>query len=546
MAILSRRITDAVSRASRSQSFLWKFALCSIIIGVAVGYILSNVQPSGPEYLAERILAHAGKALEHEHHKKQKEASNDTHPFGILAGFDQEISDPAITFRQFIRAVPKLASHVIEADEDGIKNALRHRFTETETELGFLYLTAWGETGRARFEQLKVLATAPVPIRFARYATGKIELDRENYQGAFELFRKEGELAGAVESRYMAIHALMKAKDFVALSELQRDPHYARLFSAHEALGIAIGNGDWREILKWVPLTQMDSYEFGTVVVTLCAGLAWALFLFHLGELPGIFSKPALLCLIAFGCGVLSTTPTIYFVILQDDFLKFSAGDDVYRIFAYNIAGVGAREELCKLLLFLPLLPVLVRRDDELEAVIVASFVGLGFAIEENASYFLLSESASAPGRFLTANFFHVALTGLNGLALFRVCTRGASGLNDFLVVFPLSIFAHGIYDALIDLPGFEGAGFLSMVVYIVFSTYFFRRVHELRSHVRMTVSLTGSFVFGISMLAAVMIVFQMTQLGASAGAKVIFSELIGSAVLLFMFFREFNEPLTA
>ena len=65
---------------------------------------------------------------------------------------------------------------------------------------------------------------------------------------------------------------------------------------------------------------------------------------------------------------MISTTPTIFLVILQDDILGFAVGEDTLRSFAYYLAGVGAREELCKLLLFLPLLPFLIKRDDELEA----------------------------------------------------------------------------------------------------------------------------------------------------------------------------------
>jgi hypothetical protein len=252
----------------------------------------------------------------------------------------------------------------------------------------------------------------------------------------------------------------------------------------------------------------------------------------------------ALLCALGFVLGVLSTTLTIYLVVLQDDILKFGAGQDVVSVLAYNIGGVGVREELAKLLLFAPLLPMLIKRDDELEALIVASFVGLGFAVEENGSYFMMSEAASAPGRFLTANFFHVALTGMNGLALFRACTRGASGLNDFLFVFPVTVLAHGAYDAFFDLPQFDEGGYVSMVIFILFTAYYFRRAHELRNNVRMTIGLTGAFVGGMSLLAAAMAIYQMTNLGADAGTMLITTEVLGSAIMLFMFFRVFNEPL--
>jgi RsiW-degrading membrane proteinase PrsW (M82 family) len=207
---------------------------------------------------------------------------------------------------------------------------------------------------------------------------------------------------------------------------------------------------------------------------------------------------------------------------------------------------VGLREELCKLLLFLPLLPILIRRGNELEAVIVACFVGLGFAIEENVNYFMNSDATDVTGRFLSANFFHIALTGMNGLALFRAVMRERGGLNDFLYVFPLTVLAHGIYDGLIDLHGTDLSGYLHMTVYVVFSMFFFNRVSRLRSNTRMTIGLTGAFVFAVSLVIGTVVVYQMSNLGAHAAVSVVVPEILGSAAVVFMFFREFNEQLSA
>jgi len=214
-------------------------------------------------------------------------------------------------------------------------------------------------------------------------------------------------------------------------------------------------------------------------------------------------------------------------------------------VLAYNIGGVAVREEVCKLLLFVPLLTFLIRRNDELEALLVASFVGLGFAIEENTDYFMSSEAMSAPARFLTANFLHVALTGVNGLALYRACIRKVNGMNEFLFVFPLTILVHGLYDALPDFPDSDVGGYAAMVLYVVFATYYFSKVHPLRSNVRTTFGLTGAFVVSISLLASATIAYAMINLGPTPGLTAIFPQLAGSAILLFMFFREFNEALS-
>ena len=236
--------------------------------------------------------------------------------------------------------------------------------------------------------------------------------------------------------------------------------------------------------------------------------------------------------------------PTLSLVVIEEDILHFGRGEEARDIFLYTIGGVGLREELSKLVLFLPVLPFLLKRDDELEALILACFVGLGFAVEENSNYFLNSEGSSMAGRFLSANFFHIALTGLNGLCLFRACSRRGSW-NEFLYVFPVTILAHGLYDGFIDMPDADGlGGFLAMAVYVGFSLWFFNYAMPLRENRRMIVSLSGAFVAALSLVMATIIVYQMMNLGAQAGLLVAWSELLGSVLIVFMFFRAFNEQL--
>lgn len=537
----SNRLRSFLSGASRSRTFLWKFAIVALLAGVAIGAVLSRIEPPRSYLFGERVLAHAGLAVLEE--DSVRPLARETDP-RLLDAFGRELAEPTLLFGEVLWAIPALAPHVAIGDHERLRTDLAARFDPDTARLAIDFLAAWNLDDRDAYRRLHAHAAQAEPPRFARYALGRVEMKRENYHAAYALFTREGELDEAGESRFMAVRALIGAKDFTTLAKLRTDSRYERYFTPHVALETAIDARDWLGILKAIPATQLYSYRHNAIIVTIVAGLAWALFLVHLGEITSPFSWTTALCGLGFAAGVVSTTPTIFLVILQDDILGFSSGEDVYRTFAYYIVGVGAREELCKLLLFVPLLPFLIKRDNELEAFIVACFVGLGFAIEENGSYFMLSEAASAPGRFLTANFFHIALTGLNGLALFRACSRGMSGVNDLMLVLPLTITAHGVYDALLDLPGVEGSGFLAIIAYVAFSFYFFGRIHPLRNNVRMTISLTGSFVFGVSILASAVIAFQMATLGAAAGASLIFSELMGSGILLVMFFREFNEPL--
>ena len=535
--------------ASRSQRFLWKFAIGMLVLGFGVGYLVSRVIRPEAYKLGQRVLAGSGRDIDLDIEDRSPPVvaqPGATLPMQQIAPvLSALLGQPDVTYPHLLTAIPLLAVHVDPSEDEALRQIFSRRFSASETDLALAYLGAWRPQDRAAYARLQALAESPDAPRWASYALGRVEFHRQAYGAAHAAFAREGRHPDARESRYRALVSLLRAKDYAAAARLENDPAYEEFFTPQVRLRLAVGQRDWPTILRLIPVTQFTNYEMGTLALTVIAGLSWALFLAHLGQWPRFLSGRAGLCFVAMALGVLSTIPTLYLVTWQDDMLNFAAGTEPITIFAYYVGGVGAREELCKLLLFAPLLPFLIRRGDDLEALIVASFVGLGFAMEENASYFMRSEGTSAAGRFLSANFFHIALTGVNGLALFRACTRGMAGLNELLFVLPLTIVVHGGYDALMSLPDFQEGGYLSMVVYVAFSVYYFNRAYQLLEPVRMTLSLTGSFVFGVSLLAAAMIVYQMANLGAAEGANVFATEWLGCGLLLVVFLRVFNEPLS-
>lgn len=535
------RFKTALHRASRRRSFLWKFALVVIVTGTATGVALSFQQDSASYLFGERVLARVGLSIERdEDYRPAPEKTAE----GLLDALRFELLSADISFIELLWAIESLAPHVSPVDYPALHEVLRTRYGPEEAGLATDYLSASLDQSSEGYVRLNAQAIAPDPPRFARYLLGRIELRQKNPQAAFEHLFAEAQRPEAQESRYLAVLALAETHDTQRLDALRQDERFAPYYSPHVALAAATGARDTLGILKAIIALQLSSYADPVVTVAIISAVGWGFFLVHFGQIRSLWSGSFLLCLLGLVAGVISTIPTVLAVVVQDDIFGFAPGEEPIRVFAYYIACVGAREELCKLVLFLPLLPFLLRRRDELEALTVACFVGLGFAAEENVGYFSLS-AASAPGRFLSANFFHVALTGMNGLALFRACTRGMSGINEFLTVLPISILAHGAYDALLELSTLDDTGFLAMAVFIGFCYLFFDRAHAIRQNVQMTISLTGAFVFGVSLMAATVIAFQLVTLGPGAGASLIFVELLGSAILLVLFFREFNEPLT-
>lgn len=535
---------------SRSQRTLAQICIGILVVGAGLGLAFSrNRKPPSAE-VGDRILARAGLPIEHDDDELDRldptTEPGDQSSRNLIPAIEAEIADPQVDFSDWFHAVPQFAAYLQPPEYPRFRTLLARRFTPAQTNLLLDYSEAWATPNDVAYQRIQAAAEAASPAPWTNFAFARIEQKRRNFAVAAQAFGREAELTNSLESRFRKVHLLLKAGDFEGLAALQHDSRYQRTFTPYVSLEIAAARRDWVTMLKLVPQVQFDGITFGAIMMSVLVGCAWAFFLCHLGEWPKFSSPATAIAAAAIVCGIISTLPTFYTITLEEHVFHAARGDDPLHIALYYIAGVGVREEACKLLLFIPLLPFLLRRDNELEALVIASFVGLGFAIAENVGYFINSAAASTSGRFLTANFFHMTLTGLNGLALYRACRWGVRGFNEFAWIFPFSIVAHGAYDALQDMPQLSQGGYIAIAVFVGFSFLFFERAHELRQNVRMTVSLTAAFLVGLSVVAAALIGYVIANLGVSAGMSLATSELIGSAVLVFMFIRAFNEPLAA
>src|SRR6185436_4600706 len=124
-------------------------------------------------------------------------------------------------FPQILRTLGRLAPYLEKSDHEKLRPVLLRRFSAAEVDLAIEYLAACDVADRPAYERLRATADVANAPRFARYAFGRIEMDREHYADAYNYFRKEGERREAYESRWMAIVALREAKDYAALARLE-------------------------------------------------------------------------------------------------------------------------------------------------------------------------------------------------------------------------------------------------------------------------------------------------------------------------------------
>ena len=289
-------------------------------------------------------------------------------------------------------------------------------------------------------------------------------------------------------------------------------------------------------------LSQYERWTPGIWVAVSVIGLCWLLLLFHLGGGWSWLRENQALLPVAIALGWLSTELTLLSLVAEEAVL----GDEVGRPVTWHLLhalSIGFREELLKLLCFIPLVPLLLRRGGEVQALVLASAVGLGFAMNENGSYYLMDPGDGIIGRFMTANFAHMALTGYAGHHLFRAARlRRRDAWSEAIEAFAKVVVIHAAYDFFILAPQLEEWGILSMIIFIVISQQYLRLLFRVRPHRRSRVSATRVFVGALATVVGMNYLYLSGKVGIGAGIWTTFGGMLGMAVLFFMYFNEFDE----
>jgi muconolactone delta-isomerase len=317
----------------------------------------------------------------------------------------------------------------------------------------------------------------------------------------------------------------------------------SRAAVADELDQLAAG-GEWAKLWREIPgLYAWRSANVGPIVLAVGAGACWLVFLMQAGEVDRRRSRLAA-CLAGVGLGVLSIWPTIFFTYWQEYRWNLHEGVELAPALRYNVLGIGLREELAKLLCVVPLMPWLVAKRDELGALVASACVGLGFAIEENAGYFGASGGSDVIGRFLTANPFHLAITGVVGLALYRALLWPRQWGPQFVAVFGVAVLAHGLYDAFISVEALQEFAMLTTIIFALVVYQFFRELRGLRSPRRGGFSLTATFLGGVCLVTAAMFVYLCATAGAATAFDMLAISVVNLAVMTYLFLREMPDTM--
>lgn len=408
--------------------------------------------------------------------------------------------------------------------------------------VGPLLLQTEGVTPAAK---LLELAAAQPPQRWVNRALGDLAFGYDRHAEALTHYQLEGGAFASAEfsrSRAWRLAVTFDRQDL--LDVWQDDPLWAQSFGARERVERAAEQGDLIGIAKWVVPSMYEDMDWAMTVIAAVAGAVWVFFLFHASFDSDRRRELLAMCVAGFALGIVSTWLTIFLIYVEEHY-DYGEGETLLSQAIYCFRGIALREEFAKLVCFLPLVPWVVTRGGPLAWLLVPSCVGAGFAAEENINYFRSTLGSALSGRFLTANFLHLALTGLVGQALCQAIRWPRTHLATFAGMLLIVIAVHGFYNLFFIIPTLQDYSIASYIIFILLGNYYFAVLHQNRPDRRPSLSLTMTFCAGLALCLAVAYAILTARFGMSGATDVLVPGTIASAILVIMFVRGINDGLS-
>jgi protease PrsW len=392
--------------------------------------------------------------------------------------------------------------------------------------------------GTPDVDSVRALADRTPPVRHANRLLARAALQNHDFTEASTRLEKEGLTfsEGRDENLRHALALWVELEAWDVLRARIDDPAWAGAVGPSVRRAMAEAEGDWPAYLLWLWPASFAGARAWPIALALAAGCLWFAIAASLG---GADIRPGRLGLyaISFFLGMLSIYPTLVLITIEETLFGLRFTGEPVADAIYFVAGVGLREELCKFLLFLPLLPFLRKRGSRIEALVCGAMVGLGFAAEENVNYFHRFDASAALGRFLTANFLHMALTGLVALAAYDSDRQKRADSFDLNTTFLIAVIIHGAYDFLLASPAVGEYSIFAMTVFVLLSQRFLREV--LASSATPPAKALHLFLVSITILTGLSYVYASTLAGPWTAFQLIAVGVVGQAILIYMFVLE-------
>jgi len=298
----------------------------------------------------------------------------------------------------------------------------------------------------------------------------------------------------------------------------------------------------WRAVITGLAAIHWDRNAWQSWAISLLAATVWSIIVLRLANVSALRDPALPLSFAAILLGIFSTALTLVVLTWQE--LRFGLVRDGTLVgdFLYCFLGVGLREEFLKMICALPILWFLRGDRDDRRVLLIGAMTGLGFALAENLSYVELHNVGVGFTRFLSANFLHLATTALVAQGLVTWLRHPTRGLDHFLFRFTAIVLIHGGYDFFLIHAGLREYQIFSLIMLGGLAYWYFHIVRLERQQERMTIALPAIFIWGLVGLIGAGYVLCSWDFGLFTAFRIMLETFISSALLLFIFLREFER----
>jgi len=387
-------------------------------------------------------------------------------------------------------------------------------------------------------EEMKAGAKREPPIPFANELLGREARRDEKLPEAADYFEREGlafsERKADVDE---SLHIRMQLGDWETVRDKLAEPRINAAAGPYTKYQVAVHDRDWKSAARWLPVLWAPRLVGSGLVLSAMTALGWFFFCARLGKLSARPKFRLPMYVLAFALGVASIVPTVLLIAVEEAKLHLVETGDAPRDVLFFVFGVGLREEASKLLMFLPLLPLLRKYGDKLDVLVCGAMVGLGFAAEENLGYLADGNLHNGLGRFLTANFFHMAMTGTLANALDDFLSDREKYAADFSRTSLFIVGIHGAYDFLLS-HGEYGGGYLAMTAFVFLTRMFLSAVEVARRRADRGITPLHAFIFAVSLVVGVTLAYATLAVGPKMAIAMTGAGLIGDGIIVYVFVR--------
>lgn len=296
---------------------------------------------------------------------------------------------------------------------------------------------------------------------------GYVYLRLDLYNEAERHFKREIALNGNVDGAYSnLINLLHQSGRATELNLLLADQKMMKYFSLGERREFYFSNfkmGGYFQTLGERILNHLNLFGFlAALLITLC----WVIFL---RKIDIYEPETWVYVLLTVGLGMAFSFLTFPLSDIDHVFFGFSLNGKFWNDFLYCVGGIGAVEELAKIIPLLLMLRFTKEVNEPYDYILYASLSALGFAFMENLIYFDETSLQIIHGRALTAVVSHMFDSSIIAYGLILNHYRyHKNPVLIFLLFWGLASLAHGFYDFWLVSESVKGLGILTIALLLV------------------------------------------------------------------------------